>query len=90
MNALRGVVASPAMRAAVPRGVARRAGQQCVPRRFFGAAQPESQSMKAKLFEGHPEVEGWETIMNVTYAGTFILLVLNFGFTPNTSIKTVR
>jgi len=62
---------------------------QIIPQRRFGAGQPESQSMKAKLFEGHPENEGWETITNVTYAISAVILILTLGFAPDSSIKTV-
>lgn len=62
-------------------------------RRWFGAdhhGQPVPQSMQAELWEGHPKgEEGWETITNITYAVSAIMLVIAFGFSPETSIQTV-
>lgn len=54
-----------------------------------GGHQPVSRSMEAKLFEGHPENEGWETTIYVTYAASFVLITFALGFAPDTSIKTV-
>lgn len=53
-----------------------------------GGHQPVSRSMEAKLFEGHPENEGWETTIYVTYATSLVLLTFALGFAPDTSIKT--
>mmetsp|Transcript_25690 Transcript_25690/g.32386 ORF Transcript_25690/g.32386 Transcript_25690/m.32386 type:complete len:156 (+) Transcript_25690:2-469(+) len=59
------------------------------PNRSFGAGQPESQSMQARLWEGHNvKPEGWETTVYATYAAATVLLTLALGFAPDTSIKT--
>lgn len=62
-------------------------------RRWFGAdphGQPEPQSMKAELWEGHPKgEEGWERITQGTYIMAAILLGVAYGFAPETSIQTV-
>mmetsp|Transcript_24219 Transcript_24219/g.49590 ORF Transcript_24219/g.49590 Transcript_24219/m.49590 type:complete len:169 (-) Transcript_24219:365-871(-) len=60
------------------------------PRRTMagGGHQPVSRSMEAKLFEGHPENEGWETTIYVTYAASLVLITFALGFAPDTSIKT--
>jgi len=47
-----------------------------------------SQSMEAKLFEGSPENEGWETTVYVTYALSAVIITMALGFAPDTSIET--
>ena len=46
--------------------------------------------MKAQLFEGHAKYEGFERITEVTYGIATVLIIFALGFTPDTSIKTVR
>jgi hypothetical protein len=59
------------------------------PKRSFGAGQPESQSMQARLWEGHnTKPEGWETTIYATYAASTILIGLALGFAPDTTINT--
>lgn len=55
--------------------------------RSMGGAQPESQSMKAKLFGGHKPEEGWQEITAFTYGGAIILLFM-VANAPDTSITT--
>ena len=63
--------------------------KQSIPRRSFGAGQPESQSMQARLWEGHnTRPEGWEGIFYATYAGATAIITLALGFAPDTSINT--
>ena len=58
--------------------------------RKMGGGQPESQSMKARLWEGHsPEPEGWEPTLYATYVVGFGLITLALGFSPDTSIASV-
>ena len=62
-----------------------------VQRRSMGGGQPESQSMQARLWEGHKtEPEGWEKSIYATYAATTVLVTLALGFAPDTTIETVR
>ena len=57
-------------------------------RRTFGA-QPQSQSMQARLWEGHnTQPEGWETTVYATYAASTVLITLALGFAPDTTINT--
>jgi len=59
--------------------------------RNLGAGQPESQSNKARLWEGHPTArEDWETTIYATYAAATVLITLALGFSPDTSTETVR
>ena len=59
-------------------------------RRNFGAGQPESQSNKARLWEGHKEGrEDWETTVYATYAAATVIITVALGFTPDTSTETV-
>ena len=59
--------------------------------RNLGAGQPESQSSKARLWEGHKTArEDWETTVYATYAAATVILTLALGFTPDTSTETVR
>ena len=57
---------------------------------MMGGGQPESQSMQARLWEGHSaEPEGWEGTLYATYTVGFGLIVLALGFAPDTTIATV-
>ena len=57
----------------------------------MGGGQPESQSMQARLWEGHPiKPEGWENTIYATYAGAAVVITLALGFSPDTSINSVR
>ncbi|GMH49601.1 hypothetical protein TrVE_jg5196 [Triparma verrucosa] len=62
--------------------------------RRFGAGQPESASMKGKLWgsgidgKGGGRYNGWESIIYPTYAAATLILVFGVGFAPDTSIKT--
>jgi len=68
-------------------GSARAQAQQT---RKMGGGQPESQSMKARLWEGHsPEPEGWEPTLYATYVVGFGLITLALGFAPDTTIASV-
>jgi len=59
-------------------------------RRMFGAGQPESQSMQAKLFEaGNVGDNSWEPIMNVTYVATAAILIFGVANKPDTDIASV-
>jgi hypothetical protein len=51
------------------------------------AQMPVPQSAKAKLWQGHPEREGWESTMAWFYGVGFIMIVACVGFTPNTDIQ---
>ena len=63
--------------------------QQTFSRRQFGAGQPESQSMQARLWEGHSvKPEGWEGTVYVTYAAATLIITLALGFAPDTTINT--
>ena len=54
-----------------------------------GHHQPEPQSMKARLWEGHnTKPEGWETPVYATYAAATVLITLALGFAPDTTIQT--
>ena len=58
--------------------------------RSMGGGQPESQSMQARLWEGHPtQPEGWENTMYVTIAASTVLMTLALGFAPDSSIQSV-
>ena len=58
--------------------------------RYLGAGQPEAQSNKARLWEGHKTArEDWETTVYATYAAATVILTLALGFTPDTSTETV-
>mmetsp|Transcript_7887 Transcript_7887/g.11258 ORF Transcript_7887/g.11258 Transcript_7887/m.11258 type:complete len:154 (+) Transcript_7887:108-569(+) len=62
-----------------------RAGQK----RCMGGGQPESQSMQARLWEGHKTgPEGWEVPVYATYAGATVFIALALGFAPDTTITT--
>ena len=95
MNATRKVFAPSFLRRAVATsghttGSSSRQTSAGTTKRFFGAGhQPEPQSMKAQLWEGHPKYEGFERITEVTYGVAAVLIALALGFAPNTSIKTV-
>ena len=52
------------------------------------AEMPVPQSSKAKLFQGHPTNEGWESTVAWFYPLSFFLIVAILGFTPNTEITT--
>ena len=85
MNALR-----PSLRSTMNRGVRTR-HQTCNKRSMGGGGGPpqESQSMHARLWEGHStKPEGWETTIYATYAATAVVLTLALGFAPDTSINT--
>jgi hypothetical protein len=78
MNAIR----TPLLRSA--RGL-----KQSVSKRSFGAGQPESQSMQARLWEGHnTKPEGWEGTVYATYAAATVVITLALGFAPDTTINT--
>lgn len=47
---------------------------------------PLAQSNKAKLFEGHPVNEGWESTTHTCYAITAIMLLTLATTTPTTDI----
>mmetsp|Transcript_18397 Transcript_18397/g.25310 ORF Transcript_18397/g.25310 Transcript_18397/m.25310 type:complete len:170 (-) Transcript_18397:376-885(-) len=70
--------------------VSRRGGApSLLTKRRMGGGQPESQSMKAELWEGHSkEPEGWETAIYFTYAVGFVVIGMTLSVTPETSIKT--
>ena len=56
----------------------------------MGGAQPESQSMQARLWEGHPtKPEGWENTLYATYAASAVVITLALGFAPDSSIQSV-
>lgn len=66
-----------------------RGSNQSLAKRSFGAGQPESQSMKARLWEGHnTKPEGWEGTVYATYAAATVIITLALGFAPDTSINT--
>ena len=76
----------PAAPSSRPTG-AFRPHQAC--RQFGASGQPESQSMRARLWEGHPQQpEGWETTLYTTYIVGSGLLILALGFAPDTTIAT--
>ena len=53
------------------------------------APQPESQSMRARLWEGHStKPEGWENTLYATYAASAIVITLALGFAPDSSIQS--
>ena len=82
MNALR-----QSIRPVLGRNI--RNSKQSLQRRSFGAGQPESQSMQARLWEGHNvKPEGWEGIVYATYVGATVIITLALGFAPDTSINT--
>ena len=93
------VVATAAVRRAASSTLLRRrptaafpstARAQAQQTRKMGGGQPESQSMKARLWEGHsPEPEGWEPTLYATYVVGFGLITLALGFSPDTSIASV-
>eukprot|EP00561_Arcocellulus_cornucervis_P013895 CAMPEP_0185799290 /NCGR_PEP_ID=MMETSP1322-20130828/234_1 /TAXON_ID=265543 /ORGANISM="Minutocellus polymorphus, Strain RCC2270" /LENGTH=139 /DNA_ID=CAMNT_0028494851 /DNA_START=6 /DNA_END=422 /DNA_ORIENTATION=+ len=92
------VVATAAVRRAASSSLLRRrptsafpstARAQAQQTRKMGGGQPESQSMKARLWEGHsPEPEGWEPTIYATYVVGFGLITLALGFSPDTSIAS--
>ncbi|KAL7571249.1 hypothetical protein ACA910_008906 [Epithemia clementina (nom. ined.)] len=49
---------------------------------------PMPQSMKAKLFEGHPEREGWEETVYFYYTVGFLWICYNANCLPETSVNT--
>jgi ESSS subunit of NADH:ubiquinone oxidoreductase (complex I) len=51
-----------------------------------GMDMPVPQSMSAKLFEGHPTNEGWETTVAWWYTSSFIILVAIAAYQPETGI----
>lgn len=55
-------------------------------RRAMGSNMPVPQSMEAKLWQGHPAKEGWESTITWWYTSSFILLVGILGFAPETEI----
>lgn len=55
-------------------------------RRHMGSDMPTPQSQKAKLFEGHPENEGWEWTIAWFYTASAILIAGNLAFAPPTEI----
>ncbi len=93
------VVATAAVRRAASSTLLRRrptaafpstARAQAQQTRKMGGGQPESQSMKARLWEGHsPEPEGWEPTLYATYVVGFGLITLALGFAPDTTIASV-
>ena len=60
----------------------------------MGGGQPESQSMKAKLWGdgidglGGGRFNGWEIVVYPTYVIAAAVLCLGVGYAPDTSIKT--
>jgi len=72
-------------RASSVRSIAQNNGNKVARRKMGG--QPESQSMKAELFQGHEKDTGWETITHFTYAATVVLLGV-VAMVPDTSITT--
>ena len=56
----------------------------------MGGGQPESQSMQARLWEGHStKPEGWETTMYATYAATAVIIAFGCAFAPDSTIQSV-
>jgi len=66
----------------------RRAVAASLQRRSMGSDghMPVPQSMQAKLWQGHPTSEGWESTMAWWYGTSFALLVAVLGFAPETEI----
>jgi hypothetical protein len=59
-------------------------------RRLMGSdSTPVPQSMKARLWEGHPQVEeGWETSIYFYYGVSLVMIVGILNFSPDTSIES--
>eukprot|EP00586_Coscinodiscus_wailesii_P021177 CAMPEP_0172503060 /NCGR_PEP_ID=MMETSP1066-20121228/165525_1 /TAXON_ID=671091 /ORGANISM="Coscinodiscus wailesii, Strain CCMP2513" /LENGTH=131 /DNA_ID=CAMNT_0013278619 /DNA_START=267 /DNA_END=662 /DNA_ORIENTATION=- len=52
-----------------------------------GGPPKDSQSMHAKLWEGHPKEGGWEPVINVTYVISAVLFAM-IASAPDTTINT--
>ena len=57
-------------------------------RRFMGGDTPVPQSMKARLWEGHPTgKEGWESTIYFYYTVSAVAIFCIINFSPDTSIE---
>ena len=57
-------------------------------RRFMGSGVPVPNSMKARLWEGHPTApEGWESTIYFYYTVSFFAIFAIINFSPDTSIE---
>ena len=54
----------------------------------FGSDMPVPNSMKARLWEGHPQVEeGWEKSIYFYYGVSLVSIIAILNFSPDTSIE---
>jgi len=65
---------------------ARRRGVVGGRRGFAAEEMPTPRSAEAKLFEGHPRNEGWETTVAWWYSSSFVLIVMILSLQPETGI----
>mmetsp|Transcript_20663 Transcript_20663/g.26662 ORF Transcript_20663/g.26662 Transcript_20663/m.26662 type:complete len:139 (+) Transcript_20663:189-605(+) len=52
------------------------------------AQMPVPQSQNAKMFQGHPEYEGWETTIYFWSAISLFLIVVVEGYAPDTTLES--